>query len=193
MRTAPPVSGARSQYRVGQTWPIMRTSPPLSDSRVLAPLYSASLNRERPIIPGADTVPNVEGHTHGRAICERPDDPAWSQTLACAEAPCTGTGRSHGGGVKGGDQEERRRANHTPDTGPGSCDPGARSRTEGSSAKEEGEVHRALPPPQRRSSPGGVPRAQARRRPGMDGLTWQAYAADLDQNLTCRREGRSTR
>ena len=24
------------------------------------------LNRERPIIPGADTVPNVEGHTHGR-------------------------------------------------------------------------------------------------------------------------------
>jgi hypothetical protein len=47
------------------------------------------LNRERPIIPGADTVPNVEGHTHGRASCERPDDPAWSQTLAC-------TGRSHG-------------------------------------------------------------------------------------------------
>jgi hypothetical protein len=54
------------------------------------------LNRERPIIPGADTVPNVEGHTHGCAICERPDDPAWSQTLACADASCTGTGRSHG-------------------------------------------------------------------------------------------------
>jgi hypothetical protein len=54
------------------------------------------LNRERPIIPGADTVPNVEGHTHGRAICERPDDSAWSQTLACAEASCMGTGRSHG-------------------------------------------------------------------------------------------------
>jgi hypothetical protein len=54
------------------------------------------LNRERPVIPDADTVPNVEGHTHGRAICERSDDPAWSQTLACAEASCTGTGRSHG-------------------------------------------------------------------------------------------------
>ena len=54
------------------------------------------LNRERPIIPGADTVPNVEGHTHVRATCERTDDPAWSQTLACAEASCTGTGRSHG-------------------------------------------------------------------------------------------------
>jgi hypothetical protein len=54
------------------------------------------LNRERPIIPGADTVPNVEGHTHGRAICEHPDDPAWSQTLECADASCTGTGRFHG-------------------------------------------------------------------------------------------------
>ena len=54
------------------------------------------LNRERPIIPGADTVPNVEGNTHVRATSERSDDPAWSQTLACAEASCTGTGRSHG-------------------------------------------------------------------------------------------------
>jgi hypothetical protein len=35
----------------------------------------------------------------------------------------------------------------TPDTGPGTCDPGARPRTESSLAKEEGEVHRALPPP----------------------------------------------
>ena len=54
------------------------------------------LNRERPIILGADTVPNVEGHTHGRATRERLDDPAWSQNLACAEASWTGTGRSHG-------------------------------------------------------------------------------------------------
>ena len=54
------------------------------------------LNRERPIIPGADTVPNVEGYMHGRADRERPNDPAWSQTLACAEASCAGTGRSHG-------------------------------------------------------------------------------------------------
>src|SRR4029079_13850165 len=27
---------------------------------------------------------------------ERQDDPAWSETLACADAPCTGTGRSRG-------------------------------------------------------------------------------------------------
>jgi hypothetical protein len=52
--------------------------------------------RRAPAIPSADTVPNVEGHTHGRAICERPNDPAWSQTLARADASCTGTERSHG-------------------------------------------------------------------------------------------------
>ena len=26
--------------------------------------------------------------------CERPSDPAWSETLACTDAPCAGTGRS---------------------------------------------------------------------------------------------------
>ena len=43
------------------------------------------LSRERPVILGADTVPNVEGHTHGRAISERLDGPAWSQTLEIKE------------------------------------------------------------------------------------------------------------
>jgi hypothetical protein len=81
----------------------IRVDPePCADARKGAGEASAGecigqpLSRERPIIPGADTVPNVEGHTHGCATRERPDDPAWSQTLACAEASCTGTGRSHG-------------------------------------------------------------------------------------------------
>jgi hypothetical protein len=30
------------------------------------------------------------------ALCERLIDPAWSKTLACADASCAGTGRSHG-------------------------------------------------------------------------------------------------
>ena len=30
------------------------------------------------------------------ALRERPTDSAWSKTLACADAPCAGTGRSHG-------------------------------------------------------------------------------------------------
>jgi hypothetical protein len=35
------------------------------------------------------------GRQHGQARHrERLDGPAWSETLACADAPCTGTGRS---------------------------------------------------------------------------------------------------
>src|SRR5208282_1502219 len=35
------------------------------------------------------------GRQHGRTrYCERPTNPAWSKKLACAEARCTGTGRS---------------------------------------------------------------------------------------------------
>jgi hypothetical protein len=33
--------------------------------------------------------------TRTDATCERMSGPAWSQTLACVDAPCTGTGRSH--------------------------------------------------------------------------------------------------
>jgi hypothetical protein len=52
------------------------------------------LSRES-LVPGADAVSSAEGNTIGRAIRERPLDPAWSKNLACAEAPWTGTGRSH--------------------------------------------------------------------------------------------------
>jgi hypothetical protein len=52
------------------------------------------LSRENKIVPGADVLINAEGK-HGRGhYRERPSDPAWSKTLACVEALCTGTGRS---------------------------------------------------------------------------------------------------
>jgi hypothetical protein len=41
--------------------------------------------------------PSDSGHDiqHRRArYCERSPGPAWSETLACTDAPCTGTGRS---------------------------------------------------------------------------------------------------
>jgi hypothetical protein len=47
------------------------------------------LSRESTLFPDADVVPLTEGARHR----ERPDGPAWSQTLACADAPCAGTGR----------------------------------------------------------------------------------------------------
>src|SRR2546421_9111804 len=49
--------------------------------------------RKFPIL-GADTVQIVEGNTSWARHRKRLGDPAWSETLACADAPCAGTGRS---------------------------------------------------------------------------------------------------
>ena len=52
------------------------------------------LSRERFMILGADAV-SVRGRQHGRTRQrERPAGPAWSETLACVDAPRTVTGRS---------------------------------------------------------------------------------------------------
>src|SRR5215475_8483231 len=69
------------------------------------------------------------------------------------------------GGAKAGDQGERGAAKHIPDTGPGTCDPGAEPRTASRKAKEGREVHRAPAPRLSRHTPRGVPRAQAQGRP----------------------------
>src|SRR5258708_35581353 len=45
--------------------------------------------------PGADAVSSAEGNTFSDAPSQGPNGPAWSKNLACAEAPWTGTGRSH--------------------------------------------------------------------------------------------------
>src|SRR4051794_12670122 len=52
-------------------------------------------------------------------------------------------------------------AKHVPGAEPGKRVPGAGSRTDSRKAQEEGTVHHALLPPQYRSVPGSVPRAQA--------------------------------
>ena len=171
------------------------------------------------------------GRQHVRARQrERPDGPAWSQNLACADAPCPGTGRSRvrplgysrrsasgrrgavadderarevrprhssweadeqsgrdrsgAGGAKGGGQGERERAKHAPDTGSGARVTGARSRTASRKAKEEGEVHSAAPPRQRRLLREAFFALKRDAAPGVDGVTWQTYEADLDRNLT---------
>src|SRR5262245_8382314 len=60
------------------------------------------------------------------------------------------------GGAKGRDQGEGGTAKHAPGTGPGKRVPGAGAHTASSKAKEEGEVHRALPPSQSQSARAGV-------------------------------------
>ena len=52
-------------------------------------------SREIDVILGADAVLLAEGNMDGRVIASGPSSPARSKTLACADAPCSGTGRSH--------------------------------------------------------------------------------------------------
>jgi len=51
------------------------------------------LSPENHDIPDADAVITWKAKPRARQ-CERFEGPAWSKTLACAEAPCAGTGRS---------------------------------------------------------------------------------------------------
>jgi hypothetical protein len=51
------------------------------------------LSRDRNIL-GADAVEIAEGNMVEHANASARGNPAWSETLACADAPCTGTGRS---------------------------------------------------------------------------------------------------
>ena len=85
---------------------------------------------------------------------------------------------------RGGDREERGRAKHAPDSESGTRVTGARPRTASRKAQEEGEVHRALPPSQHRSVTESFFALKRDAAPGVDGLTWRTYEADLDRNLT---------
>ena len=79
---------------------VMRSCPrgprPGLDPGVDRGAHRPAIEPRKRVIPGADSVKRAEGNTDGRANRKRPDGPAWSKNLACAEAPCAGTGRSHG-------------------------------------------------------------------------------------------------
>ena len=77
---------------------------------------------------------------------------------AAEQSRATGRG---GGGAKGGDQGERGPAKHVPGTGPGKRVTSVGPRAASRKAKEEGKIHHALSPHQRRNTFGGVLRAQA--------------------------------
>src|ERR1700704_4874052 len=54
---------------------------------------STAINRYQ---PGCRRC-SLDGRQNRQArYCERPSDPAWSETLACTDAPLAGTGRSPG-------------------------------------------------------------------------------------------------
>src|SRR3954471_10927557 len=82
-----------------------------------------------------------------------------------ADEQSRATGRG-AGGAKGGGQGECEPAKHAPGAGPGKRDTGAGAHTASRKATEEGTVHLALPPYQRRTPSARILRAQARCRAG---------------------------
>src|ERR1700674_5336946 len=87
------------------------------------------------------------------------------------------------GGAKGGNRGERGPAKDAPGAGPGKRVTGAGARTASRKAKEEGAVHRALPPPQLRNAAYRVLRAEAgrgggRRRGEVAGLRSRSRSQD---------------
>src|SRR5215831_2337823 len=87
-------------------------------------------------------------------------------------APCRGAISS---GAKGGDQGKCGPAKHVPGAEPDKRVTGAGTHTESCEGKEEGAVHRALPPHQHRPARRGVLRTQGGRSAGrgstdVDGL-----------------------
>src|SRR5215471_4175389 len=81
------------------------------------------------------------GEQSGRALCG---------------AARRGAARSGAGGAKGGDRGECEPAKHAPDAVSGKRVTSDGTHTESRKGKEEGEVHRALPPYQRRPARRGV-------------------------------------
>ena len=53
------------------------------------------LSRERNSSRVPTPYPERKAIPRGTLSARGPEDPAWSETLACAHTPCTGTGRSH--------------------------------------------------------------------------------------------------
>ena len=99
------------------------------------------LSRESRSTRDADAVLPRKRRTRYREVRS---NPAWSETLACADAPCTGTGRSHGWSA-------------------------LLLRTKHTGADGNQVIERALGRPRRTNRRVNTASAGARKRPGWDG------------------------
>ena len=91
--------------------------------------------------------------------------------------------RNGAGGAKGGDQGKCGPAKHVPDAESGERVTGAGPHTESRKGKEEGEVHRALPPHSTDLLEAAFTELKKDAAPGVDRLTWKDYEANLERNI----------
>src|SRR5512133_88098 len=89
-----------------------------------------------------------------------------SDSAIVAGKPTNKAGQPAAEPVEPSAEAEGNASQHAPGAGPGKCVTGAGAHTASRKATEEGTVHLALPPYQRRTTPDGVLRPQARCRTG---------------------------
>src|SRR5215213_6313044 len=160
-RCAPALRGPRPHAR-GDT---IRTGTGRSLGR-LAGVRQAAAGRLRP--HSADARPREVRPAHS--------------TGEAAEQTRARTGRGGRGG-KGRGRGNRGAAKHGPDAEPGRRVTGAGPRTGSGEAEQAGTVHRADAPHHAGPAGLGLPSARAEGLPGVDGVTWDEYAASLDANI----------
>src|SRR2546423_3793028 len=117
-----------------------------------------------------------------------------SDSAIVAGKPTNKAGQPAAGGAKCGGRGECEPAKHAPGAGPGKCVTGAGAHTASRKATEEGTVHLALPPYQRRTPACGILCPQARCRTGcgwadMAGL--RGKPRSQDRGVACAGPSRS--
>ena len=103
-----------------------------------------------------------------------------SSDEACEQSWATGGGA---GGAKGGGRGKHGRATHAPDTEPGKCAPGAGPCTASSKGKEEERFTALLHHVDVALLRDAYFWLKRNAAPGVDGVTWQEYAQDLEAKL----------
>src|SRR5437660_1788184 len=102
----------------------------------------------------------------------------------CEAGEQSGPPRCGAGGGKQRDREKCGIAKHGPNAEPGSRVTGAGPHTWSCHQEQKGEAHSAPAPHHGRRPAESVLQLKKRAAPGVDGVTWEGYAADLDRNLT---------
>src|SRR5262249_23156101 len=124
----------------------------------------------------------------GRRGAVADDERTWEVRLRNSSWEADEQSRATGcgvGGAKCGGRGECEPAKHAPGAGPGKCVTGAGAHTASRKATEQGTVHLALPPSQRRTTPGGILSPQARCRTGCGWADMTTRQTSIARSRTC--------
>ena len=146
--------------------------------------HSMRENREIPCPPPGDGPGGRAGKVDDRNPAMHRHGKSDSSIVPTKPPNKAGDLRGGGGGGKGADQGERASAKHAPDTGPDQRVPSALERVRHVALRNKGERFSALlhhvTVERLREAFWAIRKSAA---PGVDGVTWEHYRADLERQL----------